>query len=406
MTQAFSQALQPTDTGPPLTNAERASALVSRFRQIAELATRVANGDQGQPIRSIAGNSSDAEQAKANPAPDPDTILRDALQALAGTSSPSTASAAAASPVIAATVAATDGRTVALAPLDAIATGGDTPLGRALTRAVLADPARSGPVATPLAGPSHGSGSAQPGIVQPVAPIGVTGPEAVDAFVAAFTGALTRTDEAGPARRGDVSPDVTAPPPAQTTSTPQSPIASFALPSTHEATAIVPPAPSAPAAQPQTVDPNSVIDQMLRGLAIRTTDGQSEVRLRLLPEQLGDVSIKLVVSGGSVDASITARSADAQNALAGAQPQLAKSLAEAGLKLQSFSVGLAGGGFADARDQSRPNEQSAKPSTRRIGAVDATEADPSNDASLLAVPSFGPPIYAANPALGALNYLV
>ncbi len=156
--------------------------------------------------------------------------------------------------------------------------------------------------------------------------------------------------------------------------------------------------------QPQHVDANAVIDQVLRGMAIRTTDGQSEVRLRLVPEQLGDVSIKLIVSGGSVDAAITAHTADAQSALAGAQTQLAKSLAEAGLKLQSFNVGLAGS-FADPRDQSRPNDQFTRPATRRIGAVEATDADAS-DQALLAVPSFGPPIYVANPALGALNYLV
>ena len=41
-----------------------------------------------------------------------------------------------------------------------------------------------------------------------------------------------------------------------------------------------------------------------------------------------------------------------------------------------------------------------------MDAVEAAEADAPADPSLLAIPSFGPPIYAANPALGALNYLV
>lgn len=403
LTQAFSQALQPTDTGPPLTDAERASALVTRFRQIAELATRVTNGDQGQPIRSIAGNSSDAEQAKANPAPDTDSILRDALQALAGSSSPTTTTANATT----ANAPASDGRIVAIAPFEALATGGDTPLGRALTRATLADPARTAPVATPIAGPSHGSGRpVVPGNDPVQVTIGGVGSDAVDAFVTAFTGALARADDAGmPRRDGDLAPETAAAPAASAGTASPQPIASFALPSAHDAVAIAPAAPPAPLPQGPTADANAVVDQMLRGLAIRTTDGQSEVRLRLVPEQLGDVSIKLIVSGGSVDASITAHTADAQSALAGAQTQLAKSLADAGLKLQSFSVGLAGS-FADPRDQSRPNEQSAKPSTRRIGAVEAADADPSSEASLLAVPSFGPPIYAANPALGALNYLV
>ena len=410
LAQAFSQALQPTDTGPPGSNAERASTLATRFRQIAELATRVTNGDQGQPIRSIAGNSSDAETAKANPAPNPDSILNDALQALAGTPSPATGTAttvtsAAAAAVATATAAAGDGRTIAISPLDAIAAGGDTPLGRMLARATLSDPTRTSPVAAPIMGPSHGP--AQPGgnpVSTPIAVIGSADP--VDAFVTAFTGALARGDEAGTQRHAaDLAPDVATADPTQTATASPQPIASFALPTAHDAVAIAPPNPPA-LPQAQHADANAVVDQMLRGLSIRTTDGQSEVRLRLVPEQLGDISIKLTVSGGSVDASITAHTADAQNALAGAQPQLAKSLADAGLKLQSFSVGLAGGDFADPHDQSRSDDRSTKPALRRIGAVDAVDADTAPEASLLAVPSFGPPIYAANPALGALNYLV
>jgi hypothetical protein len=411
LTQAFSQALQPTDTGPPGSNAERASTLATRFRQIAELATRVTNGDQGQPIRSIAGNSSDAETAKANPAPNPDSILKDALQALAGTPSPATGTAtavttAAAAAVATATAAASDGRTVAISPLDAIAAGGDTPLGRMLTRATLSDPTRTTPVAAPIMGPSHGLGGTQTGgnpAQMPIAVIGSADP--VDAFLSAFTGALTRGDEAGMQRHAADLADIAPVDPTQTATASAQPIASFALPTAHDAVAIAPPTPPA-LPQAQHVDANAVVDQMLRGLSIRTTDGQSEVRLRLVPEQLGDVSIKLTVSGGSVDASITAHTVDAQNALAGAQPQLAKSLADAGLKLQSFSVGLAGGDFADPRDQSRSDDRSTKPALRRIGAVDAVDADTAPESSLLAVPSFGPPIYAANPALGALNYLV
>jgi flagellar hook-length control protein FliK len=402
LTQAFNQALQPTDTGPPVSTAERASALVSRFRQIAELATRVTNGDQGQPIRQIAGNSSDAVTAKANPAPDPDSILRDAQKALTASAPPTATTTAA---------LGSDDRTVAFAPLQAIASGGDTPLGRILTRAVLADSSRTVPADTPIDGPSHHlAGGVQP-VEQPVlgpsTTTGTSAAAAVDAFVTAFASALARSDGAGGERHaGDIAAPVaasTAPaPPATATA---QPVASFALSTAHDAVSIAPPTPPQTMPQPQHVDANAVVDQILRGMQIRTTDGQSEVRFRLVPEQLGDVSVKLIVSGGSVDASITAHTADAQSALAGAQTQLAKSLADAGLKLQSFSVGLAGG-FADPRDQSRPNDRSTGSASRRIGAVEAADADASPDPSLLAVPSFGPPIYAANPALGALNYLV
>jgi hypothetical protein len=398
LTQAFTQALQPSGAGPPGSNAERASSLVARFRQIAELATRVTNGDTGQPIRLIAGTSLDADAAKATPAPDTDRILRDALNALG------TPAAPIADPTTLAP--AGDGRTVAQAPLSpAIAAGGDTLLGRILTRAVLADDSRPTPVVTPLAG------AAQPADVLTTASAtaraaggGAASGALLDTFVQAFAGALARSDATK--GHGDASPAplVATAAPIQSSLATQ-PTTPYAIPIARDVLSAVPPAPAPALPQPQHVDANAVIDQILRGMAIRTTDGQSEVRLRLVPEQLGDVSVKLIVSAGSVDASITAHTADAQNALAGAQTQLAKSLADAGLKLASFNVGLAGS-FADARDHANPNGSWNRSSTRRIGGLHSTDVDETADPSLLAVPSFGPPIYSANRSLGALNYLV
>ena len=168
---------------------------------------------------------------------------------------------------------------------------------------------------------------------------------------------------------------------------------------------ITPATTAPPLPQAQHVDANAVVDQMLRGVAIRTTDGQSEVRLRLVPENLGDVSVKLIVSGGSVDASLVAHTAEAQNALAGGAAQLAKTLADAGLKLQSFTVGLAGG-FADARDQSRSHDSGNRPGSRRFGGVRSIETDEPDEAALLAAPGIGPSIYSPHRLPWALEYLV
>jgi hypothetical protein len=394
LTQAFTQALQSTGTGPPGTNAERASTLVSRFRQIAELATRVTNGDQGQPIRTIAGTSLDAATAKANPPPTTDSILTGALDALATAAAPASpvpdpALAAVVKPAV---EAAGDGRVVALvAPIPVIATGGDTPLGRILTRAVNLDTQSSAP-----ANAAQGTRRVAPGDVNPNAIS-----NAIDAFLPAFENALGR-NYVGPRPQPVVIDDVTVSPTPGLPPTIAVPYATQVARDTLPV-APLPPAPASP--QPQHVDANAVVDQILRGMAIRTTDGQSEVRLRLVPENLGDVSVKLVVSGGSVDASIVAHTADAQTALAGGQNQLAKTLADAGLKLQSFTVGLAGD-FAGNRDQSRPNGSWTRPTWRRIGGLESVDVDEPVDTSLLAVPSFGPPIYAANPALRNLNYLV
>ncbi|HEV2738583.1 MAG TPA: flagellar hook-length control protein FliK [Candidatus Elarobacter sp.] len=414
LTQAFTQVLQSNGTGPPGTNAERASSLVSRLRQIAELATGVTNGDSGQSIRTIAGTSLDANSAKANPPPTPDSILRSALDALAAPASPvpDPALVAAAAPATSpAAQAAGDGRTVALpAVVQAVASGGDTLLGRILTRAMLADPQPSAPAdATPVDAAANRIANAAPAPAAAAHPASANvNPNAananvLEAFVHAFTSAVARNDAAQRSEPAAILP-FDAPAPPAPAPPPQTPL-TFAIPVAHDSLPVAPAPPAPAAAQPPHVDANAVVDQMLRGMAIRTTDGQSEVRLRLVPENLGDVSVKLIVSGGSVDASIVAHTADAQTALAGGQLQLAKTLADAGLKLQSFTVGLAGD-FTGNRDQSRPNDSWNRSGWRRIGVVESVGTDESADPALLAVPSFGPPIYAASPALRNLNYLV
>ena len=435
LTQAFTAALAPTGSGPPQTNADRAATLAQRFRHVAELATRVTTEDPGHTIRSITGTSSDAAQAGATPAPQTDRIIRDAIAALAvpassaTPTSPSTASADLPVPVAPAT--ANDGRTVALDPAQAIATGGDTPLGRILTRGFKAnDPTETGPATGPMrtgddtfvlpgdvkkSVPESGHSLDTPKALDPhglrTTPTGPrsTVTDALEGFVQAFTAAVRRED--GPRSTSVSDPRFPSSLPTDPklftgpVSTPLQAVPAFATPVVNDVSAIAPPAPAQTLSQPAHVDANAVVDQVLRGVNVRTSDGSSEVRLRLVPEHLGDITVKLVVTGGSVDASITTHSADAQNVLAGAQNQLAKSLADAGLKLQSFTVALSGGAFSGNRDQQSSSQSWTARSTRRIGSIDAFGTDETDDLGLLAVPSFGPPIYTAQTAAG-FNYLV
>jgi flagellar hook-length control protein FliK len=366
----------------------------------------VTNGETGQTIRLIAGQRSDADEAKAKTAPQPDSILRDALAALAAPTSPALG-ATDPSAVPVAPAAASDGRTVALAsPAQAIATGGDTPLGRILARAVLAGEQKSSAAQTASALTSSPNGGAS---TAPAA----AGSDTVDAFLQAFASALARADGNAAGGTNGTAHDLAATAPAaraaddpvpSAASSPATTAPPFAIPFAPDAAPVAPPAPASALPHAQPVDANAVVDQMLRGVAIRTTDGQSEVRLRLVPENLGDVSVKLIVSGGSVDASLTAHTAEAQNALAGGAAQLAKTLADAGLKLQSFTVGLAGG-FADPRDQSRSHDSGTRSNARRIGGLRSTETDEPDDASLLAAPGIGPSIYSPHRMPWALEYL-
>lgn len=398
LAQAFTQAFGTAGTGPPgETNAQRAAALVSTLRRIAEAATRVTNGDPGTPIRLIAGQRSDADTAKASPTPTTsptDRLLRGALDALTGS----------ASPVVTA-LAPGDGRTVALQGAPGLAGGGDTLLGRTLARAVLADQQRSAAADAASAGalaPAPAAAPAAPGGANP----------AVEAFLNAFAGALAQADASGSGgsgasgdgHRGSSSDPDGAP--AVPASAPGGPAAPFGLafgqPATPTDPALSAPAPGSSSGPGPAADPGAVVDQLVRGLQLHTADGVSEVRMRLDPAQLGDLSVKLIVSGGAVDATVTASSAAARDALASGQAQLARTLADAGLKLQSFTVGLAGGGFSGQREQS--HHAWGGPALRRVGALGPLEPDePVDDLGLLAAPSFGPPLLSG---LRGYDYLV
>jgi flagellar hook-length control protein FliK len=145
------------------------------------------------------------------------------------------------------------------------------------------------------------------------------------------------------------------------------------------------------------IDPQSVIEQVVKGIVIRNSGGTSEVRMRLQPEQLGDVSLKLTVSGNTITANIVAQNAHVRDMLLANQQQLARSLSEAGLSLGNFSVNVSGGnaGFTDQRSQQQ------QPKLARAGAFAAVL---NGEDDTWADSRFGPPIHSASNAL-VLNYL-
>lgn len=152
-------------------------------------------------------------------------------------------------------------------------------------------------------------------------------------------------------------------------------------------------APAAAAYAP--IDAQAVIDQIVKGFAVHTSGSTSEVRMRLQPEQLGDVSLKLSVSGGTVNASIVAQNADVRQTLLANQHQLAASLADAGLSLGTFSVDVSGGN-PDGRT-AQQFQQFGKKSFSRAFSDDVEATD-------TVEPKFGPSILnrPADPWL--LNY--
>jgi flagellar hook-length control protein FliK len=165
-----------------------------------------------------------------------------------------------------------------------------------------------------------------------------------------------------------------------------------------------PAASAAVTAPPAPVDQSALVDQLMRGAFLRTSGDASEVRLKLVPETLGDLSVKLSVDAGNVTAHVVAETSAARDALVAAQPQLTKSLAEAGLKLTGFTVDLSGNGFAGFGQQQNGGGSSGGNRPRRISAASAVD-NAADDAVVDAVPSFAPPVVAGGRSTD-YNYLV
>jgi flagellar hook-length control protein FliK len=436
---AFVSALSPpTSTGPPLSDADLASALAQRFRQVADVAAGVL-GETGQSNRLFAGSISDAATtAGVQPAPTTTTTPADSI-------------AADASALLASLTASQgDGKTVATNGAPALGPNGDTLLGRILARATPPPQAPAGPQTSDASAPSGPSRLAIMALAAATAALGsgaaTTTPVATDVSAAAAQRVLANVETTPTANSGSTVSDIATEAPAPlnpavvafvkaftdvlaSTSAPatakpandadqgallQTSVSSSQAPTIGAFASVQPAiqndAVSTNSAQtPQTlpsqhtVDPNLVVDQILRGISLNTVDTTSTVRMRLVPEELGDVSVKLTIDGSSVSAQVMAQTPAAHDALVAGQGQLERALADAGLKLTSFNVDLAGGFASFQQQQQQQSSQQGQSNGRALlGGVDTPEAD---DSQLVAAPNFGPPVLAGT-SWSALNYLV
>jgi flagellar hook-length control protein FliK len=465
--------------------ADRALALAQRFTRLATIADAIAGQPSGQQKR-IAGHVLDAQGAKDIPAPTttsdaalaastlaqntaaPATPVPLAAQAGGATNAGLTTNAATyttpvthaaqiarapvqtapaavlapaagaqhelPSPAIFAAAAdiavappahapSGDGRHVTIGARAAIAAGGDTGLGRILSRAVLAADARSPATAAaradltaaaektpaaltaPAAMPQTqaAAGRKSDATSAPATPVKASSGAALSAFVRSFEAALDAghaTEAARPAQH-DEQPETGATPAHAGVDSALSALAGTP-PNVERMTATTASTPApAPAFIP--IDHSAIADQVLRGAFLRNVGKTSEIRLTLVPEALGDVTVKLVVSDGKVAAHVVAETPEVCDALVAAQPQLTKSLAEAGLKLTTFDVDLSGSGFAGFSQQQNAPQQNRNP-TRGTNVAGESD-DPADEAPLAAIPSFGPSI-TGKPSAGDYNYLV
>jgi flagellar hook-length control protein FliK len=430
---AFASALAPPgQTGPPQTTAEIAQTLAQQFAKVADAATRVASSGESGQLNRFVGNILDANTAKEPLAPAPttntaatkasasgtstavaDSVARDtsdsesdkvtrALVAFQAQLNTPIQSPSLANPVAIAAAAASDGRTVKLETTQAIASAGDTPLGRILARAAQAADLASGTTVAEGDTTSSASTGTQ---TTPLVSRSLTD-AAVTSFLQSFASATKTADDNAPASK----------------TTDDGSFASLLLPSSAGAPdapafmAVAPPfsidtsqiatpaAPSMPAQPQATPDANAIVGQVLQGAFLTNLGQSNQFRMNLVPEHLGEVNIKLTVTDGNVSAHIIAQTPEVHDALVAGQAQLTKSFADAGLKLTSFNVDVANNGFAGFAQQQQQQSQSQQRSSQGQRTLLGSDADDSGE-TLQAIPSFGPPLL-ANQNFGALNYLV
>lgn len=413
LVQMLTQALGPPGNGPPQ---QVASALVQRFVQIANTLAKVGANATGQQQDSL-GTISDAI-AGDTPAPNLAGILQTAIVALQQSaqsgSQASVVSSNAPSPAappapwvpttssqnaLAAQIAQSQGNgpTVAVNPSLALAgTGADTVIGRILARAanVAANQTQSAS-SVQTAADAQNTTTLQPQLAVTAANSASNGVLS-DALAASLLRTVQTALASLPSPKNDsVDASVTGVNQANSnlfSSLGITPVVNTTVGGNTAAPAAAQtPLPQAP------VDPNAVVDQVLQGISMRTlSDGSQSVRMRLVPESLGSVTVNLSVQGGSVNATLLAQNTDVRDALLANQQALSRSLADAGLKLASFTVNLANNG--QFQQQQQAYQQSRFGTTRRFVGI-MSGGDESTVSSV--VPTYGPP----STQLAALQWL-
>jgi|SRR5579884_961820 len=373
--RALAGALAPPGTSPPLSNGELAKALEQRLKNL--LTTLTSEPATAGQQSEFSGQVLDANSARETPAQQKSPTSTDA--------------------------SADEVNAFAQALLQKVATGTAAPatpqtrgvpdvLTRILARAANADAQRGARVA---------ASSATSTTVKTTASSNAASPSAL------FERLIAIIAEHG-GNQSDANADKQF---AQDFASNQN--ATGMVPAAHQTQSNVPSAPafatqiasaSTPAAPAQSAahaysaaDPHAIIEQVIKGITMRDSGTTSEVRMRLQPEHLGDVALKLTVSGNTITANVIAQNAHVRDLLLSNQQQLARSLSEAGLSLGNFSVDVSGGNAGFTQQQAQQQRASVRP-----GAFDAALA---TEQLQWSDPRFGPPLLPAGKSL-VLNYLV
>ncbi|MCC7263647.1 MAG: flagellar hook-length control protein FliK [Candidatus Latescibacteria bacterium] len=115
-----------------------------------------------------------------------------------------------------------------------------------------------------------------------------------------------------------------------------------------------------------------VMPQVVRGLATLVTEGVSEMRLQLMPEDLGEIELRVRTSEGVVRGEMMVQNPEVKHLLDQHLDRLRDALQQQGLDLRGFDIGLSPDGRFAQPDRS-PHGAPSQNGTRRQAAGGASE---------------------------------
>jgi flagellar hook-length control protein FliK len=117
-----------------------------------------------------------------------------------------------------------------------------------------------------------------------------------------------------------------------------------------------------------------VMPQVVRGLATLVSEGVSEMRLQLMPEDLGEIELRVRTSEGVVRGEMMVQRPEIKQLLDQHLDRLRSALHQQGLDLRGFDIGLAPEGRFAQPDRSGHGSQPQRGPRGRGSAEAAPEA--------------------------------
>lgn len=121
-------------------------------------------------------------------------------------------------------------------------------------------------------------------------------------------------------------------------------------------------------------DVHQIIDQVVEQTKVIAKPHNTEMVMKLKPEHLGELTLKVAVENGVVNASFHSNNAEVRTLIEASLPQLKQDLANNGLKVDNVSVYAGLSQFQPNHDQDRNSRQQLMKFTNKKSADDFVEA--------------------------------